>query len=291
MSYVVRRAPTLETVRLRGLDFQLYRWPGSDPDPIVLVHGWGDTGETWQFVVDAMSQCRTLIAFDARGFGRTQWPEDGYWFPDYLADLDAVLDYVAPDRPVRLVGHSMGGNVALLYSGIRPARVSRLINLEGFGMPRTTPDQAPAKYRDWLDELHDGSEFAIYDTFAQFEKVLARRNPRTAADHIDFIARSWAAPNPEGRIELRADPRHKRSNPVLYQRDQAEACWKEITAPLLYVVGEESTSARHLGSEIATEKLQSIFRDVSRVSITGAGHMLHHEQPGVVAELIEQFFR
>jgi pimeloyl-ACP methyl ester carboxylesterase len=158
-------------------------------------------------------------------------------------------------------------------------------------MPRTAPDQAPAKYREWLDELHRGSEFAIYDTFAQFEKVLARRNPRTAAEHIAFIARSWAAANQEGRIELRADPRHKRSNPVLYQRDQAEACWKEITAPLLYVVGEESASARHLESEITAEKLQSIFRDVSRVSIPGAGHMLHHEQPVAVAELIEQFFR
>ncbi len=291
MSYVVCRAPVLETVRLRGLDFQIYRWPGSDPDPIVLLHGWGDTGETWQFVVDAVSQRRTLIAFDARGFGRTQWPEDGYWFPDYLADLDAMLGHLVPDRPVRLVGHSMGGNVALMYAGVRPGRISRLISLEGFGLQRTTPDQAPLRYREWLDELVHGNAFATYDSFARFEKVLARRNPRTPADRIDFIARAWAMQHSDGRVELRADPRHKQTNPVLYQREQAEACWREITAPMLYVVGDASEMARRMDGEIAPEKLQSIFRDVSTITIPGAGHMMHHEQPTAVAELIETFFR
>ncbi len=291
MNYVVRRAPILETLRLRGLDFQMYRWVGTDPEPIVLLHGWGDTGETWQFVVDAMSQRHTLIAFDARGFGRTQWPEDGYWFPDYLADLDAMLGRLAPDRPVRLVGHSMGGNVALMYAGVRPERIRQLVGLEGFGLPRTAPDQAPQHYREWLDEIVNGSAFARYESFAQFEKVLTRRNPRTPASHIVFIAQSWAARRDDGVVELRADPRHKRTNPVLYQRDQAEACWKQIAAPVLYVVGDESEAARRMSGEISTDKLQSIFRDVTTVTIGGAGHMMHHEQPEAVAELIEKFFR
>ena len=54
MSYQARRAPQTETLALRGLKFQLYRWPGEDPRPVVLVHGWGDTSETWQFVVDQL---------------------------------------------------------------------------------------------------------------------------------------------------------------------------------------------------------------------------------------------
>ena len=91
---------------------------------LVLVHGWGDTGETYQFLVDRCRR-RTCVAIDMRGFGRTQRPDDGYWFPDYLADLDALLDVLAPDAPVDLVGHSMGGNIALLYAGVRPHRVRR----------------------------------------------------------------------------------------------------------------------------------------------------------------------
>lgn len=291
MNYVARRVPVLETLRLRDLDFQLYRWTGTDPDPIVLLHGWGDTGETWQFVADAMSQRHTLIAFDARGFGRTRWPQDGYWFPDYLADLDALLARIVPDRPVRLVGHSMGGNVTLMYAGVRPERVRQVVSLEGFGLPRTAPDQAPERYREWLDELVEGTAFARYESFAEFEKVLRRRNPRTPADRVAFIARSWAQQREDAVIELRADPRHKRTNPVLYQREQAEACWRQITAPVLYVAGDESEMARRMGGEISTETLQSIFRDVRSVTVGGAGHMMHHEQPEVVAELIETFLR
>jgi len=291
MSYAIRRSPRLETLRVRGLDFQLYRWPGSEPDPIILLHGWGDSGETWQFVVDALPQRHTVLAFDARGFGRTQWPDDGYWFPDYLADLDAILNLVTADRPVRLIGHSMGGNVAMLYAGIRPQRVSHLISLEGFGLARTTPDQAPARYREWLDEVIEGQAYAVYDDFAQFEKVLARRNPRTCSDHVAFIAKSWARQREDGRVELRADPRHKRINPMLYQRDQLEACWRQVTARVLCVVGDESGMTQRMGEEIALAKLQSIFGDVGIATIQGAGHMMHHEQPGSVAELIETFLR
>lgn len=291
MTYVARRVAHLETLTARGLAFQLYRWPGAESQPIVLLHGWGDTGETWQFVVDALSQRRTLVAFDARGFGRSQWPQDGYWFPDYLADLEAVLDHLSPHVPVDLVGHSMGGNVAMLYSGIRPQRVRRLVTLEGFGLPSATSDQAPARYCQWLDELTQGSEFSTYDTFEQFTQVLARRNPRTGADQLDFIARCWGQQRSDGRIELRADPRHKRVNPVLYQREQAEACWRQITAPALFVMGEQSEVARRMAPDTATEKPGTLLRDLTTASIVDAGHMMHHERPAAVAELIEGFLR
>lgn len=296
MTYLACRIAHRENVTARGLTFQLYRWPGSDPRPIVLLHGWGDTGETWQFVVDALSQRHTLIAYDARGFGRTQWSDgqccDGYWFPDYLADLEVILEHLSPDLPVDLIGHSMGGNVAMLYSGIRPQRVRRLVTLEGFGLATTTPDQAPARYREWLDELRQGSEFATYDSFAQFAQVLARRNPRTGTDQLDFIARSWARQRCDGRVELRADARHKRVNPVLYQRDQVAACWKEITAPVLLVTGDKSELARRLAADTASaEKPGALLRDVTTARIADAGHMMHHERPAAIAELLEDFLR
>ena len=289
MSYVARRAAQLESVAVRGLKFQLYRWPGTDPTPTLLIHGWGDTGRTYQLLVDHLSCERTYIAMDMRGFGRTQRPDDGYWFPDYLADLDALIDHLAPDTPVDLVGHSMGGNIALLYSGVRPQRVRRLVSLEGFGMARTTPDQAPARYAQWLDEVKRGTEFAVYADYDQFVRVLARRNLRTTPERLEYIARSWAREREDGRIELWADPRHKRINPVLYQRDQAEACWRAITAPLLFVIGDQSEVAQRMAEEIAPEKLHQVFRRVTSATVSGAGHMLHHERPEELATLIEEF--
>jgi pimeloyl-ACP methyl ester carboxylesterase len=255
----------------------------------MLVHGWGDTAETWQFVVDHLAQRRSCVAMDMRGFGRTQRPQDGYWFADYLADLEAVLDYVAADHQIDLVGHSMGGNVAALYAGVRPERIRRLIILEGFGLPRTSPEQAPERYAQWLDEIRRPSRFADYDDYEQFMSVLRRRNPRTPPDRLEFVARSWARRRDDGRIELWADPKHKHANPVLYQRDQAEACWRAITAPVLFVTGSESELVRRMGDEIGEARLKQIFRDVTPVTIEGAGHMLHHERPEEVAALIERF--
>jgi pimeloyl-ACP methyl ester carboxylesterase len=291
MSYAIRRQPTLATLQVRDLKFQLYRWDGDNPQPLLFAHGWGDSGETFQFIVDHLSSRHTIVAFDARGFGRTQWPQDGYWFADYLADLEAIIDAISPSEPIDLLGHSMGGNVAMMYAGVRPQRVRRLINLEGFGLRPTTPDRAPARYREWLDEVKDGTSYATYDTFEQLEKVLARRNPRTSAECIAFIARSWARQRDDGRVELRCDPRHKRVNPVLYQRDQAEACWREILAPLLFVVGDKADIAQRLTDSAAAGHFSQLFRSLTMATIADAGHMLHHERPADVAELIEQFFR
>lgn len=273
----------------RGLTFHLYRWPGSDPDPLVLLHGWGDTGETWQFLVDCFAADRTCLAIDMRGFGRTQRPAEGYWFPDYLADFDALLDQLVPDAPIDLVGHSMGGNIAMLYAGVRPQRIRRLVSLEGFGLPRTTPDQAPARYAEWLEEVKHGTEFAVYDNYDQLVRVLARRNPRTPKDRVEFIARSWGQPRGDGKIELRADPKHKRTNPVLYSREQAEACWRAIEAPTLFVLGDQSELVKRMGDELAESRLRSVYRELTLATVNDAGHMMHHERPEEVAALIEEF--
>lgn len=307
MSYRAARPALSQTRRIRDLEFQFYRWPGAAGQPLLLLHGWGDTGETFQFVADHLPPDRTLVAFDARGFGRTQWPREGYWFPDYLADLDAIFDWLSADEPLDLVGHSMGGNVALLYAGIRPQRVRRVVSLEGFGMPRTVPEQAPARYREWLEEIRGSSgsvmtrqhgtyaevpqgttQFASYDDFAHFTAVLRRRHPRTPAQYLDFIARSWGRERADGRIELRADPRHKRVNPVLYQREQAEACWREIAAPVWMVAGDQSEFAKRAAMDLTPAQLAPLFRDVNVATVTDAGHMLHHERPLEVAQLIQR---
>lgn len=97
-----------------------------------MVHGWMDVGASFQFVVDELAAAegfeREVVAPDWRGFGLTQWPQgDSYWFPDYAADLDAIVDLVAPDGGrVDLLGHSMGGNVVMSYAGVRSARVRRV---------------------------------------------------------------------------------------------------------------------------------------------------------------------
>jgi pimeloyl-ACP methyl ester carboxylesterase len=150
-------------------------------------------------------------------------------------------------------------------------------------------DQAPVRYAEWLDDVKRGSSFATYDTYEQFMRVLARRNPRTPADRLEFVARAWARQGADGRIELWADPKHKHVNPVLYQRDQAEACWRAIVAPLLLVLAEESELTKRMAGELGEQHLRSLFANLTTATIHGAGHMIHHECPAETAALLERF--
>src|SRR6185436_13067197 len=154
--YQARKTSRSEFVRIRELRYHVRLWgePGPGKVPLVMVHGWMDVGASYQFVVDEFLRDHYVIAPDWRGYGLTgEPPTDNYWFPDYLADLDFLLDHYSPEAPVDLVGHSMGGNISMLYAGARPARIRRLVNLEGFGMARTKPAQAPGRYAQWMDQL------------------------------------------------------------------------------------------------------------------------------------------
>jgi pimeloyl-ACP methyl ester carboxylesterase len=273
---------------IRGVRHHLTRWGPNSNSPVLLLHGWMDTAATFQFVVDYLSDQSSCVALDWRGFGHSDWEANGYWFPNYLADLDELLHVITPHQPARLVGHSMGGNVASLYAGVRPERVERLVNIEGFGLPRTSPDQAPERYREWLEQLRYTPDFASYASFDELAGALMRRNPRLDPERAQFIARSWGVEH-RSDIRLRADPRHKLVNPVLYRRDEAEACWRHVSAPVLLLLGEQSELRARLGADGSDAHLREVFQDLRIKTITGAGHMLHHERPEEVARLIEKF--
>lgn len=148
LAYQAKQIPRSEYLMLRGLRYHLRHWGRDDAPILVMAHGWMDVSASFQFVVDHLQQDWHVIAPDWRGFGLSQSGTSGcYWFPDYLADLDAILQHYSPDQPICLLGHSMGANVASLYAGVRPERVSKLINLEGFGLPETHPKQAPSRMR------------------------------------------------------------------------------------------------------------------------------------------------
>ena len=150
--YPIHRNARSERVPIRGLPYHVQIWgePGPGKIPLVMVHGWMDVAASYQFVVDALEQDRYVIAPDWRGFGLTgSGDADNFWMPDYLADLDALLDALSPGQAVDLIGHSMGGNVVMSYAGVRPERVRRLVNLEGFSLPQTRAEHTPKRLRQW----------------------------------------------------------------------------------------------------------------------------------------------
>jgi pimeloyl-ACP methyl ester carboxylesterase len=275
---------------VRGLRYHVRTWGDPQRPRLFLLHGWMDVAASFQFLVDALQRDWHVVAPDWRGFGLSEWAHEGYWFPDYYADLDALLAIYQPDAPVNLVGHSMGGNIACTYAGVRPRRIARLVTLEGLGMPRSDPATAPARLVQWLDAQREPPRFKPYATFDEVAQRLITNNPRLTQDKAEFLARHWAEENGLGGVEMRSDPRHKARNPYLFRADEALACWRQITAPTLLVSGKDSHIVKWLKDvpeQMAERK--AAFRDFREVELEDCGHMMHHDQPDRLARLIEDF--
>ncbi|MGH8250750.1 MAG: alpha/beta fold hydrolase [Steroidobacteraceae bacterium] len=287
MSYRPVRPGRHGTLRVRGLDHHLLRWGPDSDDPLLLLHGYADCAATFQFVADEIAPTMPLVAIDWRGFGGSERNPGGYWFPDYYADLECFLDALYPRGPARIVGHSMGANVAMIFAGLRPKRVRSLVNLEGFGLLRTEPSQAPGRLEQWLDQLREPVEHADYAGVAELAARIVKRNPRLSPERAAFVAECWSTPLAGGGVRLLADPAHRRVNPYLYRREEMEACWRRIEAPVLMAIGSESGQLARLGAEGGVESFGHLIRDLNVEIVTGAGHMLHHEQPRAVARLVE----
>jgi len=300
--YTERRPSRSRYVTLRGLRHHVLEWgdPSMATDerpPLLMQHGWMDVAASFQFVVDALSSDRYVLAFDWRGFGLTDSSAaDTYWLPDYIGDLDAALDALFfdahPDRPIDLLGHSMGGNAVMIYAGLRPRRIRRLINLEGFGMPTTHAAQAPKRYVQWLDELKKPEQLRDYESLNEVAQRLRKTNPLLLPQRAAWLAQHWSRRREDGRFEILGDPAHKRISPNLYQRDEILECWKLICAPLLWVEGDQTDVSRWWGTRYTKAEFHerlSVVRGVQKHVLSPAGHMLHHDQPEALARILEAF--
>jgi pimeloyl-ACP methyl ester carboxylesterase len=297
--YQVQRPSTTRFVPVRNLQYHVHAWgaPSLSQAPLVMLHGWMDVGASFQFVVDALQQNRYVIAPDWRGYGLTgNGGADNYWFPDYLADLDFLLDALCPDQPVDLLGHSMGGNVVMLYAGARPERIRRLINLEGFGMPDTRPAQAPTRYARWMDELkamHRGEmNLRPYDSAADVARRLMKNNARLTQDKADWLAQHWAKPNAAGQWEIAGDAAHKVVNAQLYRVEEVLESYKRISAPTLVVEASDNEMGKWYQGKYTLDEFHERLKSVPDLRIeklADCGHMLHHDQPANLAALIEKF--
>ena len=296
--YLERRAARSDYCAVRGLRYHVRQWGSASlvtpaRPPLVMLHGWMDVAASFQFVVDALAADRFVIAPDWRGFGLSENAgADCYWFPDYLADLDALLDALLPGQATDLLGHSMGGNVAMIYAGVRPARVRRLVNLEGFGLPETRPQQAPRRYAKWLDELREPQRLRSYDTVEAVAERLRKTNPLLRPALAAWLAPHWSRERADGQWEILGDPAHKLANPALYQKAEVLECWKLISAPLLWVEGDRTDTARWWGDRYTKAEFHErlgVVRYVEKHLLSPAGHMVHHDQPEALALRLEAF--
>jgi pimeloyl-ACP methyl ester carboxylesterase len=276
-------------LRVRGLRYHLRSWGAEDAPALFILHGFMDVSATFDPVAQRLSDRYQVMAPDWRGFGYTEWASSGYWFPDYLADLDAIVEHCSPDAPILLAGHSMGGQIASMYAGLRPARIRKLALLDSLFLPGEPVSRTPERYRSWLADVARPPRAPTYASFEQLAGRIKAKHPQLSDDQAAFVARCWGRMTATGRVELLSDPRHLWRGPRPYRQDEPETLWAEITAETLFIDGGRSPFAKTLpAGELARRR--ALFKGHRQTSIEDAGHMLHFDAPDTLARLLGAFF-
>ncbi len=301
-AYQPRHLPTSSFIDIRGLKHHVLTWGDitqvtPEAPLLVMMHGWMDVAASFQFAVDALRdqpgfEHRPIVAVDWRGFGLSA-PSgaDSYWFADYLADLDVLIDTLSPDHAIDLLGHSMGGNVVMLYAGLKPQRIRRLVNAEGFGIPAAEPTEAIGRYEKWIDELKVPAKLKDYPSVQAVAERLKQNNPLLRDDFAQWLAQHWAHQEGE-RWVINADPAHKRSQPLLYRLAEVLEFFKRITAPVLFIEGDQTLYFLFFNGKYTHEEFLERSKSVPNMhteTLKGAGHMVHHDQPEAMAALMARF--
>ncbi len=275
---------------MRGLSYCIRHWGEPDAPRLFFLHGRMDSSPTFQFIVDALKQSWHVIAPDWRGFGASEWLSKPYWFPDYYADLDCLLEHFSNDEPVRIVGHSMGANIASAYAGVRPERVSQLVMLDFLGLKPEKNADAPGVIGSWLEAVQDQPKLRTYPDRESLAKRLMASNPRLTEQRAIFLSLAVSRIRPDGQIEMACDPWHKISSPVPYRAEDSKALWRKIEAPVLMMVADNGYVHQRFGND--PEEYRSrieCFSNVNVVTILNSGHNVQHDQPEQIASALEDF--
>ena len=284
-------APRHSFIDAQGLQIHCLEWGHSDGEPLILVHGYLDLADSWRAFVAALETGQPnlrVIAPDCRGHGDSGWIGAGgyYHFPDYVFDLDCVVRAHSLDS-FTLIGHSMGGTISLLYAGTFPERVKKLVLIEGIGPVGMTFSDAPLKMEKWITELHERGRphFREYTSLAAGASQLRQTNPRLSENTALEIARAAMKQNDRGKWIWKFDPLHRTTAPQPFYTAQALEFLRRIQCPVLLIDGEQSRQTRRTDKQ---ERYEAIANHQC-VTINGAGHMVHQDNPDQLADVVRDF--
>lgn len=279
-----------ERIPVGSIELCVHRCSPSSPDgrTALLLHGFMDAGGTWDHVAHRL--CRAgfdVVAPDLRGFGASDWigPGGYYHFADYVIDVSRLVEKLDPER-LFLVGHSMGGAVASLFTGTFPERVERLAILEGLGPVAMEPSLAPDRMQSWLRGMKKIDGRARYiQSVDQAAERLAIYHPNIPRAVLVDRAHKLMRRDDSDRLVWAFDPMHRTTSPSPFNVHAFCSFLQRITCPTLFVSG--GPTGWHPPDE--AERLEHIA-GVERVELSEAGHMMHWTSPERLAEELLAFF-
>lgn len=255
-------------------------WGEPDAPVLLLVHGGRDHARSWDWTAEALAKDWRVIAPDLRGHGDSAWTSDGqYSMEAYVYDLAQLIDQIGV-TPVTIVSHSMGGNIALRYTGAYPDRVRRLVAIEGLGpSPKTRAELdakgMPARLKKWIEEAQKASG-RTPRRYASIDDALTRmmeQNTHLTPDQARHLTIHGVNRNEDGTWSWKFDPYLNLWPPADTSAAAMDQLWGAITCPVLLMYGADSWA-----SNPERDGRLAPFRDARVVEYANAGHWLHHDQ-------------
>jgi pimeloyl-ACP methyl ester carboxylesterase len=286
--------PREKLVYSQELPIHCLEWGAPHGEPLVLVHGYLDLAHSWRAFVTALEKRQDripwIIAPDCRGHGDSGWVGAGgyYHFPDYVYDLDCVIRALGATH-FKLIGHSMGGTISLLYTGTFPERVTQLVLIEGIGPVGMSFSDAPSRMEKWITEVRERGRrhFRQYTSVEAGANQLRQTNPRLNPALALDLARAAMKQNASGKWVWKFDPLHRTLAPQPFYTAQALEFLRRIQCPVLIVDGKESRQTRRTDKQ---ERYDAIAKH-RRVVIDHAGHMVHQDNPDHLADVVANFLK
>lgn len=283
-----KRTPTSHSYFSKRLRLHYLDWGSEGAPPLLMIHGNRDHCHNWDWLAERLADDFHIMAPDLRGHGDSQWNlGSAYPLSEYVYDV-AQLVRQTKMAPVRIVAHSLGGNVAMQYAGTFPEEVIRVVSIEGYGhLPQFAVPPAPDRLRAWVER---GREIAGRSPrrYRSLEEALARMreaNPQLSPEQARHLTIHGANQNEDGTYSWKFDNYVHLNAPADFLADEVASIWAQVACPVLFLSGAESWATPSDFSFLEN------LRDVRLEIVARAGHWVHHDQLDLVTNLVADFLR
>lgn len=264
-------------------------WGNEGAPILILIHGGLDHCRAWDWVAERLRNHYHIIAPDLRGHGDSEWSADGgYSLSAYLYDLAQLIHQRGP-APVRITSHSLGGNVALRYTGTYPENVSHLAVIEGLAMPpyiQAREKRLDELFRNWIEERRQLSA-RLPRRYISIEKALERmmdENSRLSAAQARHLTVHGVKQNEDGSFSWKFDNYVRSFAPFDAGDENIAQLWGRIACPTLLIHGNDSWAP-----DPSVDGTLGHFRNARLEMFKDAGHWVHHDRPEAFLSLLMEF--
>jgi len=282
--------PTSHYFYSQRLKLHYVDWGNAEKPPLLLVHGGRDHARNWDWVATELRDDYHVIAPDLRGHGDSQWAVGGsYAMVDYVLDVTQLLNALQL-FPITIIGHSLGGSIALQYCGVYPDRVRKVVAIEGLGPPPSMLRDTPPNQRMsvWIGEMQGLAQRHPH-RYKSLDEAVARMrdaNPHLSPEQARHLTVHGSYRDEDGTYLWKFDNYVRAASPYLFNMKEAREIWGQITCPVLLVRGTESWA-----SDPEIDGRATAFRTYKAINIEKAGHWVHHDQLDVFLTVVREFLR